>query len=84
MRNINAMRENGWDDIFEEVVKAFADKQKIDIPNMDDMIPVRGLSKCRGAKLVTYYHHFRHGIVNVVLDQIICKINTTIEMCCLS
>jgi len=74
MRNLNAMRENGWDNIFEEV-QAFADKQKIDIPNMDDMIPVRGRSKCRGAKLVSYYHHFHHGIFNVVLDQIICELN---------
>jgi hypothetical protein len=42
---------------------------------MDDMIPVRGRSKCRGAKLVSYYHHFHHGIFNVVLDQIICELN---------
>ncbi|XP_072149589.1 uncharacterized protein [Setaria viridis] len=74
MRNINAMRENGWDNLFEEV-KAFAVKQKIDFPYMEDMIPVRGRSKCRGAKLVTYYHHFHHGIFIVVLDQVICELS---------
>ena len=57
MRNMNAMRENGWDDLFEEV-KSFCVQKKIDIPNMEDMIPVRGRSKFRGAKLVTHYHHF--------------------------
>jgi len=42
---------------------------------MEDMIPVRGRSKCRGAKLVTYYHHFHHGILIVVLDQVICELS---------
>jgi len=74
MRNINAMRENGWDDLLEKT-KAFAAKHNIDIPNMEDMIPMRGRSKCRGAKYVTYYHHIHHGIFNVVLDQIICELN---------
>jgi hypothetical protein len=67
MRNMNAMRENGWDDFFEEV-KSFSVKKKIDIPNMEDMIPVRGRSKFRGAKLVTHYHHFHNGIFIAVID----------------
>ena len=74
MRNMNAMRENGWDDLFEEV-KSFCVQKKIDIPNMEDMIPVRGRSKFRGAKLVTHYHHFHHGIFIVVIDQILCELN---------
>ena len=45
MRNMNAMRENGWDELFEEV-KSFCVQKKIDIPNMEDMIPVRGRSRC--------------------------------------
>jgi len=47
MRNMNAMRENGWDDIFEEV-KIFCVEKKIDIPNMEDMILVRGCSTFHG------------------------------------
>ena len=42
---------------------------------MKDMIPVRGRSRCRGAKLVSYYHHFHHGIFNVVIDQVYCELN---------
>ena len=57
MRNMNEMRENGWDALFKEV-KEFYFLNNIDIPNMEDMIPVRGRSKFRGAKLVTHYHHF--------------------------
>jgi len=74
MRNMNEMRENGWDALFEEV-KEFYLLNNIDIPNMEDMIPVRGCSRCRGAKLVSYYHHFHHGIFNVVIDQVYCKLN---------
>jgi hypothetical protein len=74
MRNINAMRESGWDDLLEKT-KAFAAKHNIDIPNMEDMIPMRGRSKCRGAKYVTYYHHIHHGIFNVVLDQVIFELH---------
>jgi hypothetical protein len=63
MRNMNAMRKNGWDDLFEEV-KSFFVQKKIDIP----MIPVRGRSKFCGAKLVTHYQHFHNEIFIVVID----------------
>ena len=78
MRNMNAMRENGWDDFFEEV-KSFCVQKKIDIHNMEDMIPVRGRSKFRGAKLVTHYHHFHHGIFIAVIDQILCELNNRFQ-----
>jgi hypothetical protein len=74
MNNLNDMRENGWDSLFQEV-KNFCVNMKIDIPNMEEQIPIRGHSRYRGAKLVTHYHHFHHGIFNVVLDQIICEFN---------
>jgi hypothetical protein len=35
MHNLNDMRENGWDSLFEEV-KSFCVKMKIDIPNMEE------------------------------------------------
>jgi hypothetical protein len=74
LQNMNDMRENGWEEIFEEV-KIFCVGRKIIVPNMDDTIPLRGRSRGRGAKLVSYYHHFHHGIFNVVLDQILVKLN---------
>jgi hypothetical protein len=74
MRNMNAMRENSWDDLFKEV-KSFCVEKKIDIPNTEDMMPVRGCSKFRDAKLVTHYHHFHHGIFIVVVYQILCELN---------
>jgi hypothetical protein len=74
MNNLNDMREKGWDSLFQEV-KSFCVNMKIDIPNMEEQIPIRGRSRYRGAKLVTHYHHFHHGIFNVVLDQIICEFN---------
>jgi hypothetical protein len=74
LRNMNDMRENGWDPLFEEV-KSFCTKMNIVIPNMDDTIPTRGRSRCRGAKLVSYYHHFHNGISIVVIDQVLLKFN---------
>jgi hypothetical protein len=38
---MNDMRENGWEEIFEEV-KIFCVGRKIIVPNMDDTIPLRG------------------------------------------
>ncbi len=74
LRNINHMRADGWDGLFEEV-KTFCLKRNIIVPNMEDTIPIRGRSRCRGATLVSYYHHFHHGIFNVVLDQILAELN---------
>jgi hypothetical protein len=74
LRNMNDMRENGWDPLFEEV-KSFCTKMNIVIPNMDDTIPTRGRSRCRGAKLVSYYHHFHNGIFIVVIDQVLVEFN---------
>lgn len=44
LRNMNDMRENGWDPLFEEV-KSFCTKMNIVISNMDDTIPTRGRSR---------------------------------------
>ncbi|XP_010237814.1 uncharacterized protein LOC100842165 isoform X2 [Brachypodium distachyon] len=74
LKNMNEMRANGWDELFEEV-KGFCLERKIIVPNMEDTIPLRGRSRGRGAKLVSYYHHFHHGIFNVVLDQILVELN---------
>jgi hypothetical protein len=67
-------RENGWEELFEEV-KAFCLLHHITIPNMEETITVRGRARGRGGQLVTYYHHFKYEIFNVVYDQIIVEMN---------
>uniref|UniRef100_A0A0A9E7R8 HAT C-terminal dimerisation domain-containing protein n=1 Tax=Arundo donax TaxID=35708 RepID=A0A0A9E7R8_ARUDO len=74
LQKINDIRENGWEDLFEEV-KTFCFLHRIIIPNMEDSITVRGRSRGRGGQLVTYYHHFKNEIFNVVHDQIIVELN---------
>jgi hypothetical protein len=42
---------------------------------MEDTLTVRGRSRGRGGQQVTYYHHFRNEIFNVVHDQVIVELN---------
>ncbi|PNT73572.1 hypothetical protein BRADI_2g60463v3, partial [Brachypodium distachyon] len=74
LKNMNDMQENGWEELFQEVT-TFCGQRNIVVPNMEDTIPLRGRSRGRGAKLVSYYHHFHHGIFNVVLDKILVELN---------
>uniref|UniRef100_A0ACD5V035 Uncharacterized protein n=1 Tax=Avena sativa TaxID=4498 RepID=A0ACD5V035_AVESA len=74
LKNMNEMRENGWVEIFDEA-KAFCAKRNIIVPNIEDTIPIRDRSRGRGAKLVSYYHHFHHNIFIVVTDQILVELN---------
>ncbi|KAJ1253972.1 hypothetical protein BS78_K144600 [Paspalum vaginatum] len=43
---------------------------------MEDKITVRGRSRGRGGQLVTYYHHFKYEIFNVVYDQIVVELSS--------
>jgi hypothetical protein len=61
LKNMNEMREKGWDEFFAEA-KDFCVMGKIIVPNMENIIPLRGRSLRRAAKLVSYYHHFHHNI----------------------
>jgi hypothetical protein len=45
------------------------------MPNMEETVTIRGRSRGRGGQLVTYYHHFKNEIFNVVYDQIIVEFN---------
>jgi hypothetical protein len=74
IRTIHDAREDGWEELFEEV-KTFCLNHNIVIPNMEDTLTVRGRSRGRGGQLVTYYHHFKNEIFNVVYDQIIMEFN---------
>jgi hypothetical protein len=61
--------------IFYKGPKAFV-QMKIYIPDMEDMILVRDRSKCRGAKLMSYYHRFHYGMFIVMIYKVLYEFNT--------
>ena len=74
LHKINDVRQHGWDELFEEVTE-FCAIHHIIVPNMEENVIVRGRSRGRGGKQVTYYHHFKNEIFNVVHDQVIVELN---------
>ena len=68
------IRQNGWDELFQEVTN-FCLKYNIVVPNMEDTRTANGRSRTWGGQLVTYHHHFRNEIFNVVHNQIIPELN---------
>ena len=60
--------------LFEEVTE-FCAIHHIIVPNMEENVTVRGRSRGRGGQQVTYYHHFKNEIFNVVHDQVIVELN---------
>lgn len=42
---------------------------------MEENLTIRGRSRVRGGQQVTYYHHFKNEIFNVVHDQVIVELN---------
>jgi hypothetical protein len=65
---LSSLRENGWDELFEEA-KQFCAAKGIPVPDMSAEIPVRGRSR-RDGFTVTNLHHYRAEIFYVVLDKI--------------
>ncbi|KAL6906332.1 hypothetical protein ACP4OV_003933 [Aristida adscensionis] len=53
----------------------FCETYHIVVPTMEDKLTVRGRSRGRGGQQVTYYHHFKNEIFNVVHDQLIAELN---------
>ncbi|WVZ53835.1 hypothetical protein U9M48_004724, partial [Paspalum notatum var. saurae] len=74
LEKINEIREHGWEELYDGVNK-FCVEHHINIPNMGDTVTVRGRSRGRGGQQVTYHHHFKNEIFNVVHDQIIVELN---------
>ena len=74
LHKINDVRQHGWDELFEEVME-FCAIHHIIVPNMEENVTVRGRSRGRGGQQVTYYHHFKNEIFNVVHDQVIVELN---------
>jgi hypothetical protein len=68
-----AMRESGWENLFDEV-QQFCNDKSIPVPNMSVEIPVRGRSRCDGFT-VTNLHHYRAEIFYVVVDKICVEMN---------
>ncbi|XP_058761432.1 uncharacterized protein LOC131634823 [Vicia villosa] len=62
------LRESGWNDLFSDV-QEFCFAQSIQVPNMDEEIPVRGRSRREG-RTVTNLHHYRAKIFYVAIDKI--------------
>ncbi|WVZ70665.1 hypothetical protein U9M48_019309 [Paspalum notatum var. saurae] len=74
LEKINETRQHGWEELYDEVNK-FCVEHHIKIPEMADTVTVRGRSRGRGGQQVTYHHHFKNEIFNVVHDQIIVELN---------
>ena len=65
-RRLQDFRDNGWDELLEDV-NSFCAKNDIIIPNMEDNVLGRIRSR-RAGHAITYYHHFRVEIFCQVLN----------------
>ena len=72
--DIENIRQNSWDGLFKEVTD-FCVKHNIVVPNMEDTRTANGRSRTWGGQLVTYNHHFKFEIFNVLHDQLIVELN---------
>ncbi|XP_039135717.1 uncharacterized protein LOC120273135 [Dioscorea cayenensis subsp. rotundata] len=61
-------RETGWEEFLEEVT-SFCKGNSIDVPNMEDNMPIRGRSRREG-QFITHFHHYRVEIFCEVIDLI--------------
>lgn len=60
--------------IYLRIQNHFCIQYNIIVPNMLHTTTARGRSRGRGGQLITYYHHLKHEIFNVVLDQFIVEL----------
>ncbi|XP_063940266.1 uncharacterized protein LOC135148341 [Daucus carota subsp. sativus] len=65
---LQSLREDKWE-TFLESVKNFCVENSIEVPNMNDTIPIRGRSRREG-QAVTYFHLYRVEIFCGVIDII--------------
>ena len=54
---LQSLREDKWETLLESV-KNFCVENSIEVPNMNDTIPIRGRSRREG-QAVTYFHLYR-------------------------
>ena len=85
---LQMMRDEGWQ-IFYDEVSSFCEKNKIDVPNMDDIFIARGRSK-RKVEEVTNLHHFRVELFYSAIDMQLQELNdrftegNTELLCCVA
>ncbi|KAH7672367.1 Ribonuclease H-like protein [Dioscorea alata] len=60
--------ETGWEKFLGEVT-SFCKENLIDVPNLEDNMPIRGRSRREG-QFITHFHHYRVGIFCEVIDLI--------------
>ncbi|XP_039119211.1 zinc finger MYM-type protein 1-like [Dioscorea cayenensis subsp. rotundata] len=61
-------RETGWEEFLGEVT-SFCKENSINVPNIEDNMPIRGLSR-REEQFITHFHHYRVEIFCEVIDLI--------------
>lgn len=66
---LQLLREEKWETFLEDV-KKFCVDNLIEIPNMEDILPIRGRSRREG-QAVTYFHIYRVEIFCGVIDLIL-------------
>jgi hypothetical protein len=71
MQRLHAMREEGWNSLFEEVY-VFCAKKNIVVPNMDDMYQPRSRRK---AQSMTNLHHYCVELYYTVIDMQLQELN---------
>ncbi|XP_050232960.1 uncharacterized protein LOC126681466 [Mercurialis annua] len=69
-----SFREDGWNNLFDEVCK-FCVENSIDVPNLEDSLPICGRSK-RESQSITYFHRCRVEIVFEVIEVIVHEMNS--------
>jgi len=71
-QRLQAMREEGWNSLFEEI-SLFCAKKNIVVPNMDDMYQFRSRRK---AQSMTNLHHYRVELYYTVIDMQLQELNS--------
>jgi hypothetical protein len=69
---LQAIREDGWNSLFEEVSK-FCAKNNIVVPNMDELYQPRSRRKAQGMKNP---HHYRVELYYTVIDMQLQELNS--------
>ena len=62
-------RDEGWDSLMNDVT-SFCVKHDIEIPNMDELAPLRTQGKSKRRRLdVTLEHYYRVNVFYTILDM---------------
>ncbi|XP_017248744.1 uncharacterized protein LOC108219745 [Daucus carota subsp. sativus] len=87
MKNkLQLLREEEWETFLEDV-KKFCDDNFIEVPDMEDILPIQGRSRREG-QTVTYFHIYRveifYGVIDLIsqeMDNCFIERNTELLLC---